>query len=692
MNGVPGPSFLRAEIARLRRMNAHGPAVPVPVPLPGPGPGPGPQPGSAGSPPALVELHAETIRHVLTAEPTQRGFPPQATTLSLVDVRVLGRLNLNDLRIDLVLCLTGCELPDGVDASYSAIRRLELRSCLVGSESSDRPALNLSFARIDGALDLSGSAFRSGTAPAVDGSSALIAGDLILRYGDRPRPGESDLPRTTCTCRSDSEGAAKFVFTHVDGSFLLNGALISNASGPALNISSAVIGGDLNLSGRCELNGASRLGALEVVTTVVNGQLDLGDSSIFNATGPAANIRGAHIVEDIKAKANFLAAGCSDRGVVRLFQTRVDGRIWLRAITIENRSDQPGEFGPAINGEDLEVGQGFTVEGFGAQESRLIGSGEGGAIRLSGASITGQIALRNVEIKNSSGPALAATRAKAGGLLLRPTSMSGAGARGVVRLAGAHLTGMLRVDQALIRQAVSQHSLWVVDGLTYEEYPDVFEAGQLAQPASVTLPRKSREGASDQSFSAWLDLLRHGTLEYAAQPYQHLAALARGAGHERDSRRALIAQREDQRLRGRLSTWSRWAALLSRITVGYGYKPWRPLIGLAMNVAASLALILLLFPADIQHEPVTAYVLRGSPPSTVVLTPQAAHARCGVGDRILISLDIALPLVRVTGDRNCRIASNAPPALVAGSAILQLLGWAAATLFVAGLSGLIRRA
>ena len=71
----------------------------------------------------------------------------------------------------------------------------------------------------------------------------------------------------------------------------------------------------------------------------------------------------------------------------------------------------------------------------------------------------------------------------------------------------------------------------------------------------------------------WLDLLRDGTPSYAAQPYQHLAAGYRAPGNERQAREILMAQRDDELNR----THSRWPERLwgwiTKVTLGYGYKP-----------------------------------------------------------------------------------------------------------------------
>jgi hypothetical protein len=86
----------------------------------------------------------------------------------------------------------------------------------------------------------------------------------------------------------------------------------------------------------------------------------------------------------------------------------------------------------------------------------------------------------------------------------------------------------------------------------------------------------------------WLRLLWKATPSYAAQPYQQLAAAHRAAGHDGEARAVLMAQRDDQIHRAPLTrrgerSWARF----TRVTLGYGYQPWRALIGLLAIVAAA---------------------------------------------------------------------------------------------------------
>ena len=140
-----------------------------------------------------------------------------------------------------------------------------------------------------------------------------------------------------------------------------------------------------------------------------------------------------------------------------------------------------------------------------------------------------------------------------------------------VDLTGARVGGALRVR---IRAAGAHGPILdgrlAVDGLTYAGVPE-------------------RISARD-----WLELLRHGTPGYAAQPYQQLAAGYRALGDDRQARQILMAQRDDQLAR----TDPRWSERLwgriTKVTLGYGYQPWRALLFLAAVVAVSCVLAVVL--------------------------------------------------------------------------------------------------
>ena len=135
----------------------------------------------------------------------------------------------------------------------------------------------------------------------------------------------------------------------------------------------------------------------------------------------------------------------------------------------------------------------------------------------------------------------------------------GGGVGVAVDLTGTRVGGMLFFDPARLEHTADPHRRLAADGLTYTGVPQQIPARD------------------------WLDLLRNGTPRYAAQPYQQLAAGYRALGDERQARQILMAQRDDELAR----THPRWPERLwgktTKVTLGYGYQPWRALLFLAVS-------------------------------------------------------------------------------------------------------------
>ena len=200
------------------------------------------------------------------------------------------------------------------------------------------------------------------------------------------------------------------------------------------------------------------------------------------------------------------------------------------------------------------------------------------------------------------------------------------------------------------------HRRLAVDGLTY---------------AGVPKPISARD---------WLDLLREGTHSYAAQPYQQLAAGYRALGHERQARQILMAQRDDQLAR----TDPRWPERLwgriTKVTLGYGYQPWRALLFLAAVIALScvLAVVLGLHGALAQ----TDHTATPGRPCTVV-------------QQVSVGLDLNLPVGTSVARPDCDLTRDSTSAaaawLTAAGWVLRLLAWVFAALFIAGFTSAVRK-
>jgi len=142
-------------------------------------------------------------------------------------------------------------------------------------------------------------------------------------------------------------------------------------------------------------------------------------------------------------------------------------------------------------------------------------------------------------------------------------------------------------------------------------------------------------------------------------------------------RKILMEQRRHQvRSRALTGSGARAWARLTGLTLGYGYQPWRALIGLLTVLI--LAVLLSVFAED--------GALARTKESPI---PGAA---CSTVERIGVGLDIGLPLIKTGTRARCDItATPVGQGLAIAGWVLQLLAWAFATLFIAGFTGAVRK-
>jgi hypothetical protein len=275
-----------------------------------------------------------------------------------------------------------------------------------------------------------------------------------------------------------------------------------------------------------------------------------------------------------------------------------------------------------------------------------------GAVRLLGAVITGDLTCSGAKITgtDTDGDALVADRVKVGDSLLLDDGFLACGA---VRLVGAHIGGSITLDVAAIRDPSGKPGMLAIDGLVYEGLP------------SFPPPDE------------WLDVLRERTNEYSPQPYRQLAAASQAAGHDAFTRKVLIAQRRDQLSRTDMTWTEKTWGQITHITLGYGYQPWRALIGLLGVVILSVILSV-------------SYGAQGGLVHTE--TSPSPGASCSTLERVGVGLDFAIPVVRSGAGGTCAATQTVAGNTVTVSGwVLQLAAWSLATLFIAGFTGAVRK-
>jgi hypothetical protein len=233
---------------------------------------------------------------------------------------------------------------------------------------------------------------------------------------------------------------------------------------------------------------------------------------------------------------------------------------------------------------------------------------------------------------------------------------TGGGGGVVADLTGARVGGAFLFAPARLEHSIDSRRRLAVDGLTY---------------AGVPQPLPVRE---------WRELLRHGTPGYAAQPYQQLAAGCRARGDERQVRQTLIGQRDDQLARTRQRWPERWWGSITKVTLGYGYQPWRALWFLAGVLAVSCVL---------------AVVLGAHGALTQTGKTATPGRPCTVIQQLSVGLDLNLPVGASVAREGCDLTADSASVtaawLSAVSWVLRLLVWAFAALFIAGFTNAVRK-
>ncbi|MEX5268884.1 hypothetical protein [Kocuria sabuli] len=405
---------------------------------------------------------------------------------------------------------------------------------------------------------------------------------------------------------------------------ILTGCTLINRRGPALTGTNLIVDSNAMLNGGFTVRGEGPDGAVRLLGATINGILHLGGAKLTNFTGPALMAAG-----NVTVGANaflfegFTAHGAGPMGAVCFLGANIKGILHMKDAQLTN------ETGPALNAEDLTAGPGVFLDGCFAAR----GAGVQGAVRLTRATIGGQLNLANSYLTNWTGPGLQAEDLTVG--------------------------STISVAADNLRRASSIGN-WNVTGLTYR--------GLDVEPY------------------VWLRFLRLATSEYSPQPYQQFATVTHNHGEEHLTREALIAQRNDllaaSKFDHKLLTIGQrlWQRAL-QATVGYGYKTWRALLWLLVLVGVAAA----------------GTLVSGTGNTTVLQQPLGSKAGvpegpCRVIDLWMLSLEIIpiVPLVSGITDRCVVTASTEGGAYLAASIFLKLVSWALVTLFVAGYTNIVR--
>ena len=395
--------------------------------------------------------------------------------------------------------------------------------------------------------------------------------------------------------------------------------------------------GTFNTDGAVRLSGADIGGMLSFAGAKLNGADELG---------------GALIADTITVRGGvYIGWGFAAAGAVILRDANITSQL-LIGQSLDRQGQQDGGEPPTPADVSLT---GVDKDGFALVGTRLVVTGDA---LLQNFTSAGTIGLVNAKISGELRWAPGAPASWALDLSGASVGVLGDDGNwpkdGRLRLAGFAYTGFSADSQLPWRHRLE----WI-----HGQYPPTPIPVQPADSAG----RRTR---------------------FAAQPYEQLATVYEQTGQDDDAREIRIAALRDRRNYGWLPLRAKALNRIFDVTIRYGYKSWFALVYLLVLYLVAVA----------------AFSFAQSRANVIVpsgditgLKPVPTAARCSSNYTCFspagFALDVVVPIIDVHQADEWRVNANASWGWLwlALTWLGTMLGWAFATLFVAGFTGLVRQ-
>ncbi|WP_329140656.1 oxidoreductase [Streptomyces sp. NBC_01476] len=397
---------------------------------------------------------------------------------------------------------------------------------------------------------------------------------------------------------------------------------------PRLEAARLQVTGDLHLP-QCVVTGGIRMTDAQIGTDLLLNQLTVRRDR--NSRAVAAD--GLTVGQDVDAELIDVT------GEFSLRSARIGGRLSLRGSLLRNPYGRYALNAARVSIEHtLYLSAGWnTMEG-GAGDTRPPAGAEvrdfvcEGGLRLDDGRVGNAVIISRARFRLVDEQQVSLRRLQTPELRFTP----GAPPEGPVMLSGARV-GKL-VDRRDSWPAAGQLDL---SGFGYDEL----------------------DSADDFPLRARIDWLHAATPEYSPGPYERLAAALRSGGEDAEAREVLLAKQ--RRRRESLPVAGRVWGFLQDVTVGYGYRPGRAAVWMAVVWALGAVY----------------FAAHRTPPPT---DSGGYHPHWSPA---LYALDLLLPVIDLGQDNAWR--ETGVSQWVASA--MTLIGWMLATTAAAGASRLLRR-
>ena len=444
-------------------------------------------------------------------------------------------------------------------------------------------------------------------------------------------------------------GAVRLHSADITGQLGCRGAQLTGTDGEgnALFADGLKVSGDVFL-----IEGFTAAGAVRLPGADITGQLSCDGAQLTGTDRYALLADGVKVGGDVFLNNEFTAAGA-----VRLPGADITGQLGCRGAQLTGTDDD----GRALVADGMKVCGDVFLDGFTVA----------GTISLRSAEVGGSVQLRPAALGDDDKDALYAPRARIASTL----EWAPAGpVSGQVNLEGATV-GQLDEDWSSGRP----NGCWPTGGRLRL---DGFTYGRFGGKQQATVEQRLAWLRSQYQLSAG-----DSTADFATQPYEQLAAVYRQAGQDTEAREVAIARRADLRKYGDLNPYRWFGNWFLDKSIKYGYQTWRAGVGLAAVFVVFAALSFFA-----QHHHLMVPVgdtdgLHSLPSATRCTSSYPCFYPVGY------AVDTVIPIINVHQADNWGPYGQVPwgRAWVASTWIATGLGWALATLLVAGYTGLVRR-
>jgi len=667
------------------------------------------------------EIRAALLRWLCVDRRARELVDPKG--IQVYAAKIVGALDLSFVAIPFPLLLGRCRLVEDAALRNVEIPALNLHGSWVRRIDADgarvkgglflregfhaEGEVRLLGAEIGGSLECNGSTFKNpaqkdvpGSGKALNADGMKVTGGVFLNNGFR------------------SEGEVRLLGAEIGGDLTCEHGTFKNpaqqdvkGSGDALSADRIKVTGSVFLR-----NGFSSEGEVRLLGAEIGGSLSCRGSTFKNPARKDAEDSGKALLADgIRVTGDvFLNDGFSAEGEVRLLGAEIGGDLSCERGTFKNpaQKDVPGS-GDALSADRMKVkGSVFLRNGFSAE----------GEVRLLGAEIGGDLDCERGTFKNAaqkgvegSGEALNADRMKVKGSVFLN---NGFRSEGEVRLLGAEIGGDLSCRGGGFT-IVSAHTAVIKGKLIWDSIIN-------GEKAELDLTNVSADSIMDDEASwpasgkLFINGFVYGRISggpvtaekrlewvrrqypFETQPYRQLAKVLRETGDEEGARRVLFEMedrlwKEDDRVRAFLGRWP------MRLMVGYGRYPMQSLWWLAGLAGVGWILYRRAnMKGDMVPRDSEAYELFSANHE-----PPLHYSRFSP---LMYSVENSLPLVNLGQADKWQPEPPAPASRQPGEKLFAwvwrrltwrrflvwflwfqiLLGWLLATLFVGGVTGIIR--